>query len=69
MLCKAQDTSSVVSFLDRCIQQDMHLNPDKVQINCQQVPFFRNTLSKDGLSPDMNKVKLIQEWPSPTNQK
>ena len=61
--------TNVISFLDRCIKQDMHLNPDKIQINCTQVPFYGNTLSKDGLSPDMNKVKLIQEWPTPTNQK
>ena len=53
--------NNVISFLDRCVEQDMHLNPDKIQINCTEVPFFGNTLSKDGLSPDMNKVKLIQE--------
>ena len=47
----------------------MHLDPDKIQINCEAVPFFRNTLSKDGLSPDLNKVRLIQEWPIPQNQK
>ena len=61
--------TNVISFLDRCVKQDMHLNPDKIQINCTEVPFFGNTLSKDGLSPDMNKVKLIQEWPTLTNQK
>ena len=61
--------TNVISFLDRCVEQDMHLNPDKIQINCTEVPFFRNTLSKDGLSPDLNKVKLIQEWPTPKNQK
>ena len=61
--------TNVVAFLDRCIEEDMHLNLDKVQINCKEVPFFGNTLSKDGLSPDLNKVKLIQEWPTPTNQK
>ena len=50
---------NVVSFLDRCMEEDMHLNLDKIQINCNEVPFFGNMLSKDGLSPDMNKVKLI----------
>ena len=61
--------TNVISFLDRCIEQDMHLNLDKIQINCTEVPFFGNMLSKDVLSPDMNKVTLIQEWPTPTNQK
>ena len=61
--------TNVISFLVKCVEQDMHLNPDKIQINCTEVPFFGNMLSKDGLSPDMNKVKLIQEWLDPTNQK
>ena len=56
---KSEFKTNVISFLDRCVKQDMHLNPDKIQINCDAVPFFGNTLSKDGLSPDLNKVKLI----------
>ena len=61
--------SNVISFLDCCVEEDMHLNPDKVKIDCPEVPFFRNILSKDGLSPDTKKVELIQQWPTPTNHK
>ena len=61
--------ANVIAFLDRCVQEDMHLNPDKVKIDCLVVPFFGNVLSKDGLSPDTRKVKLIQQWPTPTNHK
>ena len=25
--------SNVISFLDRCVKKDLHLNPDKIQIN------------------------------------
>ena len=46
------------------MEEDMHLNPDKIKI-----PLFRNILSKDGLSPDTKKVELIQQWPTPTNHK
>ena len=59
----------MISFLDHCVQEDMHLNPDKVKIGCHEVPFFGNILSKDGLSPDTKKVELIQQWPTPTNCK
>ena len=51
--------SNVISFLDHCIEEDMHLNPDKIKIDCPEVPFFRNILSKDGFSPDTKKVELI----------
>ena len=59
--------TNVISFLDRCAKQDM--GPTKIQINCTELPFFGDMLSKDSISPDMNKVKLIQEWLTPTNQK
>ena len=61
--------SNVISFLDHCVEEDMHLNPDNIKIECPEVPFFRNVLSKDGLSPDNKKVELIQQWPTPTNHK
>ena len=61
--------SNVISFLDHCVKEDMHLNPDKVKIDCPEVPFFINVLSKDGLSPDTKEVELIQQWPTPTNHK
>ena len=32
--------NNAIAFLDRCIKQDMHLNPDKIQINCTEVPFI-----------------------------
>ena len=60
--------TNVLAFLDHCMQKDMHLNLDKVKLDCPEVPFFRNVLSKDGLSPDTRKVELIQQWPMPMNQ-
>ena len=60
--------SNLISFLDRCVE-DMHLNPDKIQIDCAEVPFFGNILSKDGLGPDNKKVELIKQWPTPTTHK
>ena len=61
--------SDVLAFQDRCVQEDMHLNLDKVKIDCPEIPFFGNILSTDGLSPDTKKVESIQQWPTPTNHK
>ena len=54
---------NVISLLDHCIEHDLHLNPDKVQINVDSVPFFGQTLTKEGLLMDENKWKVIQDWP------
>ena len=59
--------ANVIAFLDCCVKEDMHLNPDKVKIDCLKVPFFGNVLSKDGLSLGTKKVELIQQWPILTN--
>ena len=36
--------SNAVSFLDKCVEEDMHLNPDKIHTDCAEVPFFGNVL-------------------------
>ena len=66
---KEEFNSNVISFLDRCVQEDIHLNLDKVQINTDSIPFFGHVLTKDGIQPDESKVKLILDWPIPENQK
>ena len=57
----------MTSFLDRCVEKDLHLNPDKIQINIPNVPFFGQVLTKEGLRPDLHKVDVIKQWPTPTN--
>ena len=61
--------SNVISFLDHCVEHDLHLNPDKVCINVDSVPFLGQTLTKKGLMMDENKWKVIQDWPVLTNIK
>ena len=61
--------SNVISFLDHCIEHGLHLNPEKVRINVDSVPFFGQTLTKKGLMMDKNKWKIIQDWSVATNIK
>ena len=62
-------TENVINFLDRCVEYDLHLNPEKSRINVDSVPFFGQTLTKDGLQMDANKWQVIQNWPQPKNVK
>ena len=59
--------NNVVNFLNRCVEKDLHLNADKVQVNVSSVPFFGMMLTKDGLQPDPSKVSQVKNWPVPTN--
>ena len=57
--------SNVIGFLERFVEKDLHLNPDKIRINVPNVPFFGQVLTKDGLKPDPDKVDVIRQWPTP----
>ena len=52
--------SNVIGFLDRCVEKDLHLNPDKIQIDILSVPFFSQVLTKECLKPDPHKISVIQ---------
>ena len=54
-------------FLNRCVAEDLHLNPTKVQINVESVPFFGMRLTKEGLEADPKKQEQIKNWPVPKN--
>ena len=59
--------ANVIHFLERCLEIDLHLNPDKVKINCTSVPFFGMILTESGIKPSPKKVEAIHNWPTPKN--
>ena len=61
--------NNVISFLDCCVEKDLHLNPDNIQIDVPSVSFFGQMLTKQGLKMDHKKWEVIQQWPTPTNVK
>ena len=38
---------NVINFLDRCVEHNLHLNPEKIRINVDSVPFFRHKNIKE----------------------
>ena len=61
--------SNVITFLKRCLEVDLKLNPSKIRLNCSEVPFLGKHISAEGIKPDLNKVKAIKDWPIPSNVK
>ena len=56
-------------FLDRARERGLKLNPDKVKLRLDSVPFIGHLLTDKGLAPDPNKVSAIINMPTPTNIK
>ena len=56
-------------FLDRARERGLKLNPDKVKLRLDSVPFIGHLLTSKGLVPDPDKVSSIANMPKPTNIK
>ena len=55
---------NVINFLDRCIEHNLHLNPEKIRKTIDSVSFFGQTLTKDGLHMDAKSSKSSRIGPS-----
>ena len=59
---------NLIALLERCREKNIKLNPKKLQLSKQEVPYIGHLLTPDGLKPDPNKVKAILEMPTPTEK-
>ena len=53
-------------LLDRARKVNLKLNSKKMSLKKPQVKFMGLVISKDGLKPDQDKVKAVQEMLKPT---
>ena len=56
-------------FLQRCRQNGIKLNKLKLKLKCTEFPYLRHLVTKEGLKPDPDKIKAVQEMPRPDNIK
>lgn len=54
-------------LLDRARKVNLKLNKNKLNLRCKEVPYIGHLLTKDGLKPDPEKVRAIQDMPRPTD--
>ena len=55
------------AVLDALKKHGITLRPDKCHLGQPEVKWFCQIYSKDGMSPDKEKCKIIKEWPAPTS--
>ena len=56
-------------FLERARKRSLKLNPDKVRLRLDSVPFIGHLLTNKGLAPDPNKTSAVTNMPTPKNAK
>jgi len=57
------------SVLERCEKINLTLNKEKCVFKCKEVTYIGHKLTKDGIKPDDNKVRAINEMPAPSDKK
>ena len=56
-------------LLQRLEEVNLKLKPSKCVLLQKEVNFLGHVVSAEGVSTDPDKIKLIVEWPTPTNLK
>ena len=59
-----QHDKHLIEVLNKCCEIGLKLNPDKCSFGEQQVWFYGNIISTDGVKPDPTKVNIIIKMPS-----
>ena len=54
-------------FLQRCRQKGIKLNKLKLKLKCTEFPYLGQLVTKEGLKPDPDKTKAVQEILQPDN--
>ena len=52
--------------LDRAREVNLKFNAKKCRIRQEEVPYVGHVLSKDGLKPDPEKIRAVQEMKPPS---
>ena len=56
-------------FLQQCRQKGIKLNKLKLKLKCTEFPYLGHLVTKEGLKPDLDKIKAVQEMPRLDNIK
>ena len=56
-----------ISPAPECFQQNLKLNPEKLQLKCTETPFIGHVLTPEGIKPDPTKVDAVLKMERPSD--
>ena len=65
---KEDHDRNLVNLMNRAAEKGLVFNSRKCHINQSSVTFFGNIYTAEGIRPDPDKVRDIQQMPSPQNK-
>ena len=65
----ADHDEAVYDVLRQCQDVNLKLNKEKCHFRCTSIPFFGKVVSREGVQPDLQKIKALTEMPAPKIKK
>ena len=57
-----------LAFMEKCMENNLTLNSEKIQFKQSQVSFYGHILSKHGISPDPKKIQALKHMEFPPDK-
>ena len=67
--CQRDHNANLDRLLQQAREQNLKFNKKKIRLCLPEVTYMGHHLTKEGLSPDTLKIKVIQEMPRPDSKK
>lgn len=58
---------NLLQLMQRCKEKNIKLNKEKVKLRSKEVPFMGHMITSEGLKADPEKIRAVQEMPTPTD--
>ena len=65
----ADHDEAVYSVLRWCQDVNRKLNKEKCHFRCTSILLFGKVVSREGVQPELQKIKALTEMPAPKNKK
>ena len=65
----ADHDEAVYNVMRQCQDVNLKLNEEKCHFRCTSIPFFGEVVLRQGVQPDLWKIKALTEMPAPKNKK
>ena len=56
------------AFMEKCMENNLTLNSEKIQFKQSQVSFYGHCWSKHGISPDPKKIQVLKHMEFPSDK-
>ena len=65
---KMEHDRNFVAFMEKCMENNLTLNSEKIQFKQIQVSFYGHCCSKHGISPDPKKIQALEHMEFPLDK-